>query len=48
VEQKRHDTNFILVTDGITWKQRLSDLRKTCKPSKRRTHFKNIHKIHGR
>jgi hypothetical protein len=28
VEQKRHDTNFILVTDGITWKQRLSDLRK--------------------
>lgn len=31
VEQKRHDTNFILVTDGITWKQRLSDLRKLVK-----------------
>jgi len=28
VEQKRHDTVFILVTDGITWKQRPSDLRK--------------------
>ena len=28
VEQKRHDTVFILVTDGITWKQRSNDLRK--------------------
>jgi hypothetical protein len=28
VEQKRHDTVFILVTDGVTWKQRSSDLRK--------------------
>ena len=28
VENKRHDTVFLLVTDGITWKQRPSDLRK--------------------
>lgn len=28
VEQKRHDTVFILVKDGITWKQRSNDLRK--------------------
>lgn len=28
VEQKRHDTDFILVTDGVTWKQRSNDLRK--------------------
>ena len=28
VEEKRHDTVFLLVTDGITWKQRPSDLRK--------------------
>ncbi len=28
VEQKRHDTVFILVTDGVTWKQRSNDLRK--------------------
>lgn len=28
VEQKRHDTMFILVTDGVTWKQRSNDLRK--------------------
>ena len=28
VDQKRHDTVFILVTDGITWKQRSNDLRK--------------------
>ena len=28
VEQKRHDTVLLLVTDGITWKQRPSDLRK--------------------
>lgn len=28
VEQKRNDTHFILVTDGITWKQRSNDLRK--------------------
>lgn len=31
VEQKRHDTHFILVTDGITWKQRSNDLRKLIK-----------------
>ena len=28
VEQKRHDTHFILVTDGVTWKQRSNDLKK--------------------
>lgn len=28
VEEKRHDTVLLLVTDGITWKQRPSDLRK--------------------
>ena len=28
VEQKRHDTVFILITDGLTWKERLSDLGK--------------------
>lgn len=28
VEQKRDDTAFILVTDGISWKARSSDLRK--------------------
>jgi DpnII restriction endonuclease len=28
VEQKRDDTAFILVTDGISWKARASDLRK--------------------
>lgn len=28
VKEKRHDTHFILVTDGITWKQRSNDLRK--------------------
>jgi hypothetical protein len=28
VEEKRHDTNLLLVTDGTTWKQRLNDLRK--------------------
>ncbi len=28
VDQKRHDTVFILVTDGVTWKQRSNDLRK--------------------
>lgn len=28
VEQKRHDTDFLLVTDGITWKDRVNDLRK--------------------
>lgn len=26
VEQKRHDTHFLLVTDGITWRERTSDL----------------------
>lgn len=28
VEAKRHDTTLLFVTDGITWKARLSDLRK--------------------
>lgn len=28
VEQKRHDTHFLLVTDGITWRERTSDLGK--------------------
>lgn len=28
VEEKRHDTLLLLATDGITWKQRPSDLRK--------------------
>lgn len=28
IEQKRHDTLLILVTDGMTWKERLSDLSK--------------------
>ncbi len=28
VEEKRSDTTFLLVTDGITWKDRLGDLRK--------------------
>lgn len=26
--QKRHDTDLLLVTDGVTWKNRLNDLRK--------------------
>jgi hypothetical protein len=26
--QKRHDTDLLLVTDGITWQNRLNDLRK--------------------
>jgi hypothetical protein len=28
VEQKRHDTDFLLVTDGVTWRDRVNDLRK--------------------
>jgi DpnII restriction endonuclease len=28
VAQKRHDTNLLLVTDGITWRDRKNDLRK--------------------
>jgi hypothetical protein len=28
VREKRHDTDLLLVTDGITWKARLNDLRK--------------------
>ncbi len=28
LEEKRHDTVFILVTDGVTWKERANDLRK--------------------
>ncbi len=27
-EQKRHDTHLLLVTDGVTWKTRINDLRK--------------------
>lgn len=28
VEQKRNDTDFLLVTDGITWQARANDLRR--------------------
>ena len=28
LEEKRHDTVFILVTDGVTWKERANDLRR--------------------
>jgi len=28
IQQKRHDTAFLLVTDGVTWNSRLSDLQK--------------------
>jgi hypothetical protein len=28
VAEKRHDTHLLLVTDGITWRSRVSDLRK--------------------
>jgi hypothetical protein len=28
VESKRRDTTFLFFTDGLTWKQRQSDLRK--------------------
>jgi hypothetical protein len=28
LEEKRHDTVFLLVTDGVTWKERANDLRK--------------------
>jgi len=28
IEQKRHDTTLIFFTDGITWKRRMSDLKK--------------------
>lgn len=28
VHEKRHDTNFLLVTDGVTWNSRRNDLRK--------------------
>ena len=28
IAQKRHDTNFLLVVDGVTWKMRLNDLRR--------------------
>jgi DpnII restriction endonuclease len=28
LEHKRHDTVFLLVTDGVTWKERANDLRK--------------------
>jgi hypothetical protein len=31
IRAKKHNTHFILVTDGITWNQRLSDLRKIIK-----------------
>ena len=28
ITNKRHDTHFLFVTDGITWLDRISDLRK--------------------
>jgi hypothetical protein len=28
IAEKRHDTTFMLVTDGTTWNQRVNDLRK--------------------
>ena len=28
ISEKRHDTTFLLVTDGTTWNQRVNDLRK--------------------
>ncbi len=28
IQEKRHDTTFLLFTDGITWKERVSDFRK--------------------
>lgn len=28
VDEKRHDTHFLLVTDGVTWQERINDLRK--------------------
>jgi hypothetical protein len=31
LEEKRHDTVFLLVTDGVTWKERANDLRKLIK-----------------
>ena len=31
IAEKRHDTTFIFVTDGITWNDRVSDLRKLIK-----------------
>lgn len=31
LEEKRHDTDFLLVTDGVTWKERANDLRKLIK-----------------
>lgn len=31
LEEKRHDTVFMLVTDGVTWKERANDLRKLIK-----------------
>lgn len=30
-QEKRHDTALLLVTDGLTWKSRLSDLAKLVK-----------------
>lgn len=31
IQEKRHDSTFLLFTDGITWKERISDLRKLIK-----------------
>ena len=31
VEEKRHDTHLVLVTDGKTWKARVNDLRNLVK-----------------
>lgn len=39
IAAKRHDTVFLLVTDGITWKKRASDLR-------RLIDLQNVGKIH--
>ncbi|MEX2606287.1 MAG: DpnII family type II restriction endonuclease [Kiritimatiellia bacterium] len=44
VEQKRHDTVLMLITDGITWKERLSDLEKLVEIQNRGL----IHRIYTR
>ncbi len=28
IQEKRHDTTFLLFTDGTTWRERASDFRK--------------------
>lgn len=44
MEQKRNDTVMMLITDGITWKERLSDLEKLVDLQNRGL----IHKIYTR